>query len=71
MSTLTRKQLHKVVSENDYIAARWSDGDLTGINCKITRRIKTTMDDTPTRIVSYFPISFQHYITIKIPYKNC
>lgn len=68
--TLTREQVYKAVIGNNYIAIRWTDGDVTGVNCRVgmlAARDKS-MDDTPTSIIGYFPITFQEYIRIKTPY---
>jgi hypothetical protein len=69
---MTRKQLHKALSYHTYIAARWTDGVVTGINCRIANRIavKTyrSLDETETSIVGFYPVSFQEYIRIKTPY---
>jgi hypothetical protein len=69
---MNRVQLLKALNDNQYIAARWYDGMVTGINSKVVlrgkERFKVPVDKTETRIASYYPISFQEYIRIKIPF---
>lgn len=72
MKTMTRKQLFKVMSMHDYMAVRWSDGSLTGVNCKIALQgaKRFLVDHTRTNILGYYSISFQEYIRIKTPVKS-
>jgi hypothetical protein len=67
---MTRIQLQKALSHHNYIAARWSDGDVTGINCRaaLLSLKKCAINDQPSSIIGFYPISFQEYIRIKIPF---
>lgn len=70
MKNFTRKQLGHVISMHDYIAVRWIDGCVTGMSCKAAQIVKKQypMDNVTTRIIGFYPISFQEYIRIKTPY---
>lgn len=68
MIRLTRKQLYKALNKNKYLAVRYCDGDLVGINCGIVRLERFNNfkeDNTKTNIVGFYPITFQEYLTIK------
>jgi hypothetical protein len=32
---MSRRQLYNAVIGNNYIAVRWSDDDVTGLNCRV------------------------------------
>jgi hypothetical protein len=67
---LTRKQLAKQLQRFEFIAARWSDGVVTGVNSRVALLglKRFPLDDTETRIMGFRPIGFQEYIRIKIPF---
>lgn len=68
---LTRKQLFDAVTQHDYIAVRHSDNDVVGVNCKVARRLsskRVEINGIETNIVSFYPISFNEYIRIKVPF---
>lgn len=66
---LTVKQLRQTASKYKYIAVRYDDG-VIGINCKIqnTKKAKSASDETVTNAISYYPISFMEYISLKTPF---
>ena len=64
-------QLFKICSENEYIAARFSNNEVVGINCKIanlSRFNHKRAQNKESRIISCKPINFQQYISIKKPF---
>lgn len=68
---MTRWQLYNALKKFDYVAVRWKTGCVTGSNTKIALRSMVLKgfpaDDTETRVMSFYPISFQEYIRIKTP----
>lgn len=71
MKNLTRKQLYDIVhNHNGYIALRYSDGPVVGCSTLVGRLAakRQPIDNIQTRFQSFYPISFQEYIRIKIPY---
>jgi hypothetical protein len=65
-------ELWSATQRHDYLAVRWSDGTVTGVNSRLALLNDHNLypiDDTETRFVSYHPISFQEYIRIKTPFK--
>ena len=66
---LTVDQLRQACANNRFIAARYSDNTVIGINCGIAK-IKSTINkpNLETDFTSYYPIDFQEYISIKAPY---
>ncbi len=68
---LTVMQLKTACSENDYIAVRHSDGDVIGINCGLARiRLMINKPNLVTQYVSFKPIGFMEYISIKNPFMS-
>jgi len=67
---LTVDQVKKAGAQNKFIAFRHSDGSVVGINTGIMkfRQFSVLLPTTRTKFVSYYPISFMEYITIKIPF---
>jgi hypothetical protein len=69
---LTRKQVWKAVTKfTGYIAVRYDDGDVVGMNCSVAKLSskRFPMDDQKTRIIGFYPIDFHEYIRIKTPFK--
>jgi len=67
---LTREKLYKILQENKFIAVRWCDGFVAGINCSIAIHAanKYKIDKTRTALIGFYPISFHEYVRIKIPF---
>lgn len=67
---MTRSQLYKSVSTNKWIAVRWNDGSVFGVNCLIMQKLfkKYESDEAKTNVIGFYPISFAEYIRIKIWY---
>jgi hypothetical protein len=70
---LTRKQLYNGITNcnSRHVACRHFAGDVLGFNVKVAlsglKRKGYPVDDTPTRFVGFYPISFHEYIRIKLP----
>lgn len=73
MNLLTKGILLNVCKKEKYIAIRGRDGYLIGFNCRCAfiepnyTNLKNNSKEK-TRFISYFPISFNEYLTIKIPF---
>ena len=68
MKTLTKKQLYEACLKHKYLAVRYTDNDVKGINTRILRLKKFknyAFDDKETNVISSRPIDFQEYISIK------
>lgn len=70
---LTVNQIIKACDNNNYIAARFKNNDVIGINCRIA--VLSTIKEknahrlnNKTNYISYKPISFSEYIRIKYPF---
>lgn len=74
MSILTRRQLYNGIINcgSKYVGARGISGKLYGFNVAAgligLRKKNISIDDKPTSFVSFRPITFQEYITIKVPF---
>lgn len=70
---LTKSQLDKIAKHHRFIAARWDDGEVTGINTKsFSGGVNANQSpESKSRIVSYRPIGFQEYLSLKIGFINC
>jgi len=67
--TMTQTQLQKACKEHKYLALRYRDGCVIGLNCKVANVKKDEVKPGHyTRIVSVEPISFMKYISIKTPF---
>ena len=70
---LTVGQLREACSANPYILVRFYDGDLMGVNSKVTSIIdkrRKHEDDQPTQFIGFIPCNFKTYITHKYPYMS-
>jgi hypothetical protein len=68
---LNRLQLKKICDQNRFLALRYDDGSLMGVNCKVASLLDNkgkVIDHSLTNFVSAIPISFQEYITLKRPF---
>lgn len=72
MKTLTIGQLQKACVGNQYIAVRTSYGRLTAINCGIskTKFVNKFPKTKRSSIVSFYPIGFQEYISLKAAFTD-
>lgn len=69
-SFITKATLYKAVCKNKWLAVRWGDNSVFGVNCAIMRRLHKHCegDQTKTNVIGFYPISFHEYIRIKIDY---
>jgi hypothetical protein len=67
---LTMAALKHACSNNSYLALRYAhDNSVIGVNCKVMSIVKKPLpDNAETRFVSYRPIDFNEYISIKAPF---
>lgn len=68
---MNKKQLLKAIERNSFIALRTYAGNTIGINCKIknTKRINDTKSiKGHSSFISFKPISFMEYISLKVPF---
>jgi hypothetical protein len=70
---MTNAQLYKAITNNKYIVVRNWIGIPVGINCGIALKLQKekpweTLPNKASQIQSYYPCSFQEYITEKIGY---
>ncbi len=70
MKNLTVSQLRKICKANRFIAIRYSSNNMAvGINCKTAFMLQNkNKPNIETQIMSYYPIDFNEYISIKIPF---
>jgi len=72
MKNLTVSQLRKICKANRFIAVRCcTDNSVIGINCKVEnlQRFKN-LQEYETQFYAYYPIDFNEYISIKLPFLN-
>jgi len=71
MKNLTVGQIRKAAKTNKYIKLRYIDGDSIGINCKAVflgdNQNHSGREITP--YVSFKPIDFSEYLSIKTPFE--
>ena len=71
---LTTEQVLRIYHSNKYVAMTEADGYVLGVNTGITRTAIFKQAVTPsrkkwrTRFVSFRPISFHEYLSIKAPF---
>ena len=70
MEKLTVAQLANACKKNKYLAARYVDNDVIGINCGIANLSKIKKDlkkreNNITNYVSFRPVTFMEYLSIK------
>ena len=73
METLTVSQLIKACNNNRFIAVRYTDNSLVGINCGIVKIKSIQLKNegrlnNKTNYISYKPIDFHTYINLKTPF---
>lgn len=67
---LTLNTVREIGRNHKYIAVRKKSGAVAGINCGIFSLSKfLNIPDKETWVESYYPISFNEYISIKVTFK--
>jgi len=75
MKNITIKKLYEICQDNKYIALRFGDNYLMGVNCSVAKILNPSKDikeigNKETQFYSFRPISFMEYIRIKRPFHN-
>ena len=69
MTTMSVNELRSIMCKNNYLAARYTCGNVVGINCKIVEHKRMAeKPNVQTQIIGVYPIDFMEYIRIKIPF---
>lgn len=71
MKRLTFKQIDIICSKNKYIVLRTFDNYLIAVNCKVSEISKRKYKYNPnnkSQYISFYPCSFQEYISLKTPF---
>ncbi len=73
MRRLTMKQIDYICKNNKYIVLRYFDNETIAVNCRISEISKRKHKDKlnlnkKTNFISYYPCSFQEYISLKTPF---
>jgi hypothetical protein len=64
-------QIQKACEENRFIVLRSRSGFTMGVNCRVKnlKRFKDAID-LETDYISFYPVGFQEYISLKAPFIN-
>lgn len=69
IKNITVNQLRDICAKNKYIAARYRDNSVIGINCKVAFfKSLANKPNIETIFYSFRSIDFQEYISIKAPF---
>lgn len=69
MQHLTMTEIRKACENNKFLQLRYNDNTVVGINCRIMGLSKIKHKDTfITDFVSFYPINFNQYLSIKVPF---
>jgi hypothetical protein len=69
IKNLTVNQLKDICAKNKYIAARYRDNSVIGLNCKVAFfKSLSNKPNIETAFYSFRAIDFQEYISIKAPF---
>jgi len=69
ISNITIEKIRQICAENKYIAVRYRDNVVVGINCKLAfLKSKENIKNQYTPFYSWYAIDFQEYISTKVPY---
>lgn len=70
MKTFTKEQLTRLMNANKYIQLRTASNKTVALNCKVINmgRNATRLPNEESGFISYRIISFQEYISKKLPF---